>query len=231
MKQLMSHKFIKQNKYGYYFVPASQAERPVSQIINDGNVHNPDTLNYLCDNVRNKDVVVIGTYFGSVLPAIARSTFRKVHAFEACKINYGYSAATLVLNNIGNVDLVNKAVWSVDGHTSVVYKKGDNLLGGASYTTSELADVENSRQVKCLKLDSLDVVKSSSELLIYINVNNEAVMRILPGANKFLTKYSPQIVINQREPTATTEYLTPIGYNRVDSFREEGTNVYKRLTL
>jgi FkbM family methyltransferase len=227
----MSHKFIKQNKYGYYFVPASQAERPVSQIINDGNVYNPNTLDYLCDNVRNKDVIVIGTFFGSFLPAIARSTFRKVYAFEACKLNYGYSAATLELNNIGNVDLVNKAVWSVDGHTSIVYKEGTNLLGGASYTTSELVDVENSRQVRCLKLDSLDVVKSSSELLLFINVNNQAVMRILHGADEFLTKCSPQIVINQPDATDTTEYLTTIGYNAVDSLHDEGTNVYKRLTL
>lgn len=227
----MSHKFIKQNKYGYYFVPTSQAERPVSQIINNGDVCNPNTLGYLCDNARNKDIIVIGTFFGSFLPAIARSTFRKVYAFEACKLNYGYSAATLELNNIGNVDLVNKAVWSVDGHTSVVYKEGDNLLGGASYTTSELVDVENSRQVRCLKLDSLDVVKRNSELLIYISVNNEAVMRILHGANEFLIKYSPQIVINQPDATDTIEYLTTIGYNTVDSFHDEGTNVYKRLTL
>lgn len=227
----MSHTFIKQNKYGYYFVPTSQAERPVSQIINDGNVFRPDTLNYLCNNVRNKDAVVIGTYFGSFLPAIARSTFHKVHAFEACKLNYGYSAATLELNNIGNVELVNKAVWSVDGHTTVVYKEGDALLGGAAYTTSELVDTENSRQVSCIKLDSLEVTNSGKEILLYINVNNEAVLRILHGATEFLTKYSPQIVISQFEPTDTTEYLSTIGYNTVDSFQEDCTNVYKRLTL
>jgi FkbM family methyltransferase len=227
----MSHKFIKQNKYGYYFVPTSQAERPVSQIINDGNVFRPDVLNYLCDNVRNKDVIVVGTYFGSFLPAIARSTFGRVHAFEACKLNYGCSAATLELNNIGNVELVNKAVWSVDGHTTVVYKEGDALLGGAVYTTSELVAMENSRQVSCIKLDSLDLTTSGKQILLYITVNNEAVMRILHGANEFLIKYSPQIVISQFEPTATTEYLSTIGYNTVASFQEEGTNVYKRLTL
>ena len=58
----MSHKFIKQNKYGYYFIPASQAERPVSQIINDGNVFRPDTLNYLgfanrkIDNIKDAEI-------------------------------------------------------------------------------------------------------------------------------------------------------------------------------
>jgi FkbM family methyltransferase len=181
--------------------------------------------------VRDKDIIVVGTYFGSFLPAIARSTFRKVHAFEACKLNYGYSAATLELNNIGNVDLINKAIWSVDGHTSIVYKEGDALLGGAAYTTSELVDTENSRQVSCIKLASLELTNSGKEILLYLNVNNEAVMRILHGADEFLTKYSPQIVINQPDAADTTEYLTTIGYNTVDSFHDEGTNVYKRLTL
>lgn len=232
----MDHKNIKQNKYGYYFVPASQAARPVSKILNEGNVYSPNTLSYLCDNVRNKDIIVVGTFFGSFLPAIARSTFRKVYAFEACKLNYGYSSTTLELNNIGNVDLVNKAVWSTDGHVTVVYKEGGSLLGGATYTKSDIVTAKGSRQVSCIKLDSLDLIKngklkSGKEILLYINVNHRAVIRVLYGAVNFLNKYSPDIIINQAEATDTAEYLLSNGYSTADSFPEEGTNVYKRLIL
>ena len=228
----MKHNYIKQNRYGYYFVPESQSERPASQVINDAKVWLPKTLDYLCAEVRGMNVVVAGTYFGSFLPAIARSTSNTVYAFEAVDHNYNYTAATVELNNIGNVELTNKALLDQDGKTPIVYKTGDNLLGGASYIPDELVDVSNSKEVECVKLDSLKHIRRKKNLLIYLGVNyTDTTLRILRGSRKILSESSPKLVITDNMSPTILDFLEKLGYTLTKSFPEDNTHVYSRLEL
>ncbi len=100
---------VSYNRYGAYCVPLESQHRPAVRKILAGDVHEPDTIEFLRSNCSDGDIVHAGTYFGDFLPALSQGIApgAKVWAFEPNSESYRCAKATVLLNDIANVELFN----------------------------------------------------------------------------------------------------------------------------
>ncbi len=100
---------VARNRYGAYCVPRSSRDRPAARSILAGNVHEPNTIEFLRSHCGAGDIVHAGAYFGDFLPALSQGVAAdaRVWAFEPNRENYRCAQKTLLLNGLVNVELLN----------------------------------------------------------------------------------------------------------------------------
>jgi FkbM family methyltransferase len=134
---------IAYNKYGGYCIPLSSLQRPSLQAILAGGVWEPDTIEFMINNIGTGDVVHAGAYFGDFLPALSRACKSgKVWAFEPNPENYRCAEMTKLLNGLDNVEIRNAGLGAAPERMSMMVADDfGRALGGASrFRQSEALD-------------------------------------------------------------------------------------------
>lgn len=114
-----------------------------------------------------------------------------VYSFEASKRNFDLTQLTLMNNNILNVSLYNKALYS---------QLGDIYLA-ESWTPDQdsITDIPTSKKVECMTIDNLQLSKVD-----FIKLDIEGgELEALKGAKN---------TINQHQPIITFEYLKHLNH-------------------
>ncbi len=129
---------IATNQYGHYCIPLSSAHRLCAQRILAGEVHEPDTIQFILDNCGDGDVIHAGAYFGDMLPALERNVKGNVYVYEPNPENFKCTKITGYLNNMGYH--ISKFALGEKKDEDVFIRIRDHLhnqLGGGSQIVKE----------------------------------------------------------------------------------------------
>ena len=67
---------IAENAHGFYCVPRAAVQRPAARKIINGEVWEPETIDFVVRHCVDRSVVHAGAFFGDFLPAVSRALAR-----------------------------------------------------------------------------------------------------------------------------------------------------------
>lgn len=216
---------IAYNRYGGYCVPLASSHRPAVQSILWGNVHEPNTIEFLISSCRDGDIVHAGTYFGDFLPALSRSCApgAKIWAFEPHPEHYRCARITSSINELRNVELMNAGLGEGRSSQVMVTTDASGLsLGGGSQIVPR-GDAGASGATLPVQVVAIDDIVPPDRKVSIIQLDVELYERqALCGALKTIQRCLPIILVETLpEEKWLSENLWPLGY-RV--FREVDGN-------
>ncbi len=195
---------IATNQYGHYCIPLSSAHRPCAKRILAGEVHEPDTIQYILDNCGDGDVIHAGAYFGDMLPVLSGGTV-KVFAFEPSPDNFTCALITRLLNDLSNVHLFDRAL-SNEHNGKALIKIGDSkgkVLGGGSRIRSftfikddRYSIIDNRyKEVNLVRLDFLLEDFTYKDIsIIHLDIEGSEQLA-LAGAMDTITRCKPILIL------------------------------------
>jgi FkbM family methyltransferase len=146
----------------------------------NGEVYEPQTIEFIRNSCGTGDIVHAGTYFGDFLPAISQGCApdSKVWAFEPNPENFSCAQITVLINKLENVTLCNAGLGSKKDSLKMRTKDetgralgGKSRLIGSGGFDPELDEevqivtiddsVDNSRPVSIIQLDVEDHEKAA----------------------------------------------------------------------
>jgi FkbM family methyltransferase len=201
------------NGWGSYCVPRSSRHRPAARAIIAGHVWEPETIRFMLQNCRNKDIVHAGAYFGDFLPALSTcGCDMAVWAFEPNVENYTCAEWTIQLNGLRNVHLVNAALGA--GPSTVSLRTHDargQSLGGASFVTG--GQLSRSRQLtKVVTVDDqVDPGRSVGIIQLDVEGSENAALQ---GARHTIQRCTPKIILERDPDGEVLRWLKQLGYRR-----------------
>ncbi len=205
------------NRFGIYAIPESSRHRPVVRKILAGDVHEPDTLEFIRNNCAKGDVVHAGTYFGDFLPGISSgmSEGARVWAFEPNTENYHCAERTIRLNKLENVILRNAGlgVSSASGKLLIQGIDGTSL-GGAS----RIGNPDDEGKLEEIRIVSIDEVIPEDRKISIIQLDVEGYEKnALAGALKLIARCKPILILEDNSGAADTvwfaENILSMGYD------------------
>ena len=208
---------IAYNRHGGYCIPRTSIHRPCAQTILGGGVFEPPTVAALEDHGRRGDVVHAGTYFGDMLPAIARACgkTRLVWACEPNHDSFRCASMTVAINGLTNVRLHHGALGDRSGFATLVVSRqsGEPLGGGSRVVEGARADPSRSYQVPMLRIDDL-VPAERPVSLIQLDVERHE-RQALTGALATIRRCLPAILVETLPDDAwLATHLAPLGYRQ-----------------
>lgn len=152
-------------------------------------------------------------------PVMFSNRFDKIITFEPHPMNLDIMKLNLYMNDVNNVEIVEKAVWSSEVEMKLHQTIENDLVGGV--TLLDLPDICEPITVKTITLDSMNLEPD----LIKIDIEGGEV-EALKGMKNTLTKYHPHIYIElhplEKHITTITDEVTKfmkdVGYMRYEHF-------------
>ncbi len=184
------------NKYGAYCMPISSQHRTINQKILKGEVFEPDTIQFMIENVKEGDIIHAGTFFGDFLPAISNgiSDKAKIWAFEPNPESYRCSKITIILNDIQNVNLLNAGLGDTESSINLRTKDKDNVsLGGSSTFLLKDIGVDHTEQIDILTIDR-SIPKERIISIIQLDVEGYE-QQVLEGALETIKRCKPILIL------------------------------------
>ena len=217
----MAH-LIAENKYGKYAIPPGVEHRPATQMLLQGDVYEPDTIQYLIDNCGDGVIVHAGTFFGDFLPALGQLP-NQVLAFEPVKENCDFARLTLQMNfgDDHNVRLFHGGLGEQLLNLQIMWKDhlGDKLGGASRFTYSEHNTTDD--QLEQTTLFALDDIVSEGDEVSVIQLDVEGHEEsALKGSLKTIRRCKPHLILERWFPEMLDSefYQTeifPLGYKEV----------------
>ena len=213
------------NKHGVYCVPRSSRHRPAAQAILQSRVWEPDTLDLVGGTDRDGDIVHAETFFGDFLPALARSRRNGgvVWAFEPNRESFRCAQITMLLNDLGNVELTHAALDAKTGSALLATSNRAGVsLGGGSRIIKDPSTIRDPSKVphwstkEEVELISVDEVVGEDRRVAVIQLDVEGHERqALTGAMRTIERCRPLLVLESL-PDASwiAANLAPLGYQR-----------------
>lgn len=222
----MSKFHITENRFGKYCLAQSSIDRLAARRILDGNAWEPETTKVISTFLQTGDIVHAGTYFGPLLPCIAKAGNPYQHqiwAFEPNHENYLCAAETIKLNNLRNVNLFNLGLGE-DNYSAKIKVKdntGVSLGGGSHIISEELKESKYAEKVSIVSLDQhlLHSGKIKGRFLSLIHLDVEGYEgKCLLGAAELLKIFKPTLIL-ETIPTDTqsVELLSLLHYKKIGS--------------
>lgn len=149
---------ISYNRHGGYCIPESSLHRPAARAVLSGNVYEPETIEYMVANCRDRDIIHAGTFFGDFLPALSRSVNSNaiVWAFEPNRENFRCAKITLEINDISNVRLIHAGLGArIERLFVQTTDENGRSLGGASRIIRADHAVEGREPVNVVAIDEV----------------------------------------------------------------------------
>lgn len=209
---------IAYNEHGGYCVPLASAWRPVAQVILSGQVWERDTLEFMMRCDPDGDIVHAGTYFGDLVPGLARSRRdgAQVWAFEPNPENFRCARLTVELNALENVTLVNAGLGS-ERATPALRVRNDSgqALGGASHFVRNEAQSSPS---ECIRVDvvPVDEVVPPDRKVAILQLDVEGYQDpAIRGAMRTIERCKPVVILENQSPGKQDwilDYLASLGY-------------------
>jgi len=184
------------NKYGAYCMPISSQHRTLNQKILKGEVYEPDTIQFMKENVKEGDIVHAGTFFGDFLPVISRSISEKgkIWAFEPNPESYRCAQITILLNDIQNVSLLNAGLGDSPSRVNLTTKdKNGTSLGGSTNLVVQDNEVEKTEQIDILTIDG-SVPKNRNISILQLDIEGFE-QKALMGALETIKRCKPILIL------------------------------------
>lgn len=184
------------NKYGAYCMPVSSEHRTLNQIILNGEVFEPDTLEYIAAHVNKGDIIHAGTYFGDFIPAFSQGVSKKakIWAFEPNPESFRCAQITMMLNGIQNVSLVNAGLGDKESKINLTTKDKKGVsLGGSSTIDVERDSSENTEEIEIRTIDSA-IPKDRNVSIIQLDVEGFEKQAIM-GALETIKRCRPILIL------------------------------------
>lgn len=191
------------------------------EIFTDG-VYEPEILKLLGSNLKAGDIFIdIGANIGQ--HSMFCSYFcKQVYSFEPVKKLFDQFNESIAKNEIHNITSYNYALGDADGEIPM-YSNGSSMATSSIVSTTGKHFIQN---VEVVKLD--DVYKKlgiDGASLVKVDVEGYE-FNVLKGAENFLKKYKPKIVIEfspyfyrRTDPSISQkiiDFLTGLGYELYD---------------
>lgn len=214
--------FVASNRLGTYCVPAASCYRPAARAIVERQVYEADTLAY-CRNLGGGDVIHAGAYFGDFLPGLAARCDR-LWAFEPNPENYACARATMALNGLSNVTLINAALGATWSRAHLVTAMDGVPLGGASY-------IDTARETGATLVVPLDDVIDGARAVSLLHLDVEGYeQQALQGSLRTIRRDRPVLILEiaLRDVTKTRWFeaqIQKLGYRMTD--RVNGNAVWR----
>lgn len=188
---------ISYNLYGGYFLPESSLHRPAAQVVMNSAVFEPDTIDFMCANCGDGDIVHAGAYFGDFLPALSAACApdAKIWAFEPNNENFQCAQITTLINKLENTVLTNTGLGENDG---ILYMRTKDEtgrgLGGASHIVDESDyDPAFDQEVRLAAIDTL-IPHERNISIIQLDVEGHE-QSVLAGSLETIRRCKPILVL------------------------------------
>lgn len=195
---------IYSNKFGRYVIPKAYHMRVLPKILAQGLVYERRTIQYICDNAGDGDVITGGAFIGDFLPAIsaAMAPGALIHTFEPNPLCHEACRRTIEINGLTNVRLHQVAV----GHKTATmalrvedFEKGEPAAAQSALNNRAKTDDPGYTAVDVVRLDDLiDPARKITVLHLDIEGFEQNALR---GAAAIVRRNHPKLVIEGRKTT------------------------------
>ena len=213
---------IAENKYGKYALPEGVEHRPAAQLALQGDVYEPDTIQYMIDNCGDGAIVHAGAFFGDFIPALA-STGNHVLCFEPVTDNFDAAVETIRLNLPEDHDvlLVHGALGAEPEMAQIMWKDhlGQKLGGASRFGFSIHNSTED--QLQHVQIFTLDRIAQNIDHVSIIQLDVEGhEEEALKGGLETIKRCKPHLILERWFPEMLESefYQTeifPLGYKEV----------------
>ncbi len=197
------------NRHGFYAIPDQFKDLHIPKRLEQGNVYEPRTIEFICNHAGTGDVVTGGAFIGDFLPAISRSLAEgaMLHSFEPHPISHAAASKTLEVNGIQNAVLHNKAVGADEGNAAlslINQKHGGTIAGGTARI--DLERNGNDENFVDVDMTTIDKLIPQDRMVSVMHLDVEGFERsALRGAVETVTRCKPILILEWR--TITPEWL------------------------
>ena len=208
-----------ENIFGRYCIPISSKHRPAPAETLRGDVWEMETIQFMREHVRDRDIVHAGMYFGDFLPGLASAMApgRTIYGFEPHAENFACAQWTVVLNGLSNVRLSNFGLGSgaQQGFMRTTTQEGVAMGGGSRVVADDdpgkaLRDDPGVRPVILGALDEM-LPPSADVGIIQLDVEGYEGFALL-GALKTIRRCRPIIIVETLPVAVVKNHLHPLGY-------------------
>lgn len=195
------------NKYGAYCVPASTQHGVLTQKILQGDVYEPDTIEFMRSNVKDGDIIHSGACFGDFFPGLstAMQPNAKIWSFEPSSEGRRCAEITMLLNNITNINLSPKGLGEKTSteRLNTVDKSGKSM-GGASTIVAK-SDKGEFEDIEIVAID--DVIPEDRNITI-LQLDIEGFEeQALKGAVKTIQRCKPILILEDNNGIGKSEWF------------------------
>lgn len=198
---------IAYNKYGAYCVPVSTQHGVLSQKIMQGEVYEPDTIEFMRSHVKKGDIIHSGACFGDFFPALSTALHpdAKIWSFEPSSEGFRCAEITLQLNNIKNINLSPKGLGEKSSSEFLNTKsKTGKSLGGASSIVSG----SNKGVLEEIELTSIDDSIPSDRNITILQLDIEGYEeQALKGAIETIKRCRPIIILEDNNDITNSKWF------------------------
>lgn len=198
---------IAYNRHGGYMTPISSKQRPAVQKILNGEVFEPETINFIVKNCGKGDVIHAGTFFGDFLPGISNSLSKRslLWAFEPNTESFRCAEITSLINNLKNIKLFNTGLGQIKSRTKMLVESDSGYnLGGASKILKE-PEVGKAIEVEIVLIDDI-IPKDRMVSIIQLDVEGYE-KEALTGAIKTINRCKPILILEDNDNVFQTDWF------------------------
>jgi FkbM family methyltransferase len=193
---------IAKNRYGSYSIPRDCIDRPAVRKVIDGEVWEPETIDFIVSAVGDGDIVHAGAFFGDMLPALSAAVQIDaiVWAFEPSAASSVHAQRTIELNELKNVRLARAALGEKNEQRSLVTRSPEGIvLGGSSHVlrgiTERFGTIE---PIQTVAIDSV-IPPQRSVTVIHLDVERYE-MEAVTGGMETIRRCRPVLVLEAAPP-------------------------------
>jgi FkbM family methyltransferase len=193
---------IAKNRYGSYSIPRDCIDRPAVRKVIDGEVWEPETIDFIVSAVGDGDIVHAGAFFGDMLPALSAAVRNDaiVWAFEPSAASFAHAQKTIELNGLKNVRLAHAALGEKNEQRLLVTSSPDGVvLGGSSHVQRGAADwFGTTETIQVVAIDSV-IPPQRSVAVIHLDVERYE-MEAVTGGMETIRRCRPVLVLETAPP-------------------------------
>ncbi|OIQ39397.1 MAG: hypothetical protein BM563_04470 [Bacteroidetes bacterium MedPE-SWsnd-G1] len=195
------------NKYGAYCVPASTQHGVLTQKILQGDVYEPDTIEFMRNNVKEGDIIHSGACFGDFFPGLstAMHSDAKIWSFEPSREGFRCAEITMLLNNITNITLSPKGLGEKSSSERLNTKdKSGKSMGGAS-TIVPKSQKGEFEEIQIVAID--DVIPEDRNISI-LQLDIEGFEeQAVKGAVKTIKRCKPILILEDNKDIGKSDWF------------------------
>jgi len=217
------------SKYGKIAVPTGYGWRHSNGLVDNvqkKGIYEPQTVNFIKNNINNKSIVHCGAAFGDMLPAFSQFTEKTVYAYEANPLAAFCARKTIDINQLHNVNLTEIGLGDKETKVDFIYEyeNGMALVGGSRFVDSKVPKKwdpkvrwKNAKTLK-IQIKKLDDILNDEISIIHLDVEGYET-KVLEGAMNLIQTWNPILILEEvdaRDEMMRNNIL-PLGYKLINT--------------